>query len=105
GGIGGSLGEVLGGAINAINGGSVTVPGSTFDHNQAIGGSGGDSGSATDDPFPDYAFGGAINAEFSTSLTVPNSRFSRNQAIGGNNATATGTDIIGVGGAEGGAIL
>ena len=79
----------------------MTVTGSSFDHNQAVGGSGGNSGAGTDDPFLDYAFGGALAASFSTRMNVTNSRFSNNQAVGGNNATATGTDIIGVGGAEG----
>jgi hypothetical protein len=54
-----------------------------------------------DDFFVAYAFGGAINAESGTDMTITHSSFSHNQAIGGNNATATGTDIIGVGGGRG----
>jgi hypothetical protein len=95
-------GVAWGGAISTQFA-SVTISGSTFDHNQALAGSNGNLGTGA--IFVDYAFGGAINAEFLSSVTVTNSRFSYNQAVGGNNATATGTDIVGVGGAEGAAIL
>jgi hypothetical protein len=95
------IGVAEGGAIN--DSGSLTIADSTFDHNQAIGGSDGNSGTGNATPFVDYAFGGAVSASFLTSVTVTNSSFSHNQAIGGNNSTATGTDILGVGGAEGGA--
>jgi hypothetical protein len=49
-------------------------------------------------------FGGGICIENGISANVTNSSFSDNQAKGGDNATATGTDITGVGGAEGGAV-
>jgi hypothetical protein len=51
----------------------------------------------------DFGYGGAITIE-SPSYNITNSSFSHNQAIGGNNATATGTDIVQVGGAQGGAV-
>jgi hypothetical protein len=51
----------------------------------------------------DYGFGGAI-ADTESTLHVTDSSFSYNEALGGNSGTAAGTDVIGVGGAEGGAI-
>jgi hypothetical protein len=71
--------------------------------NQAVGGSSGNSGINVPGPFVDYGFGGAI-ADTESSLTATNCTFSDNQALGGSNAFAAGKDIIGVGGAEGGAI-
>ena len=56
----------------------------------------------------DTGYGGAIDAApalgSEATTTVVSSTFSHNQAIGGNNGIATGTDIVEVGDAEGGAI-
>jgi hypothetical protein len=96
-------GEGAGGAI--ANFGSLSVSAGTFCQNQAIGGSGSNSGSGNADPGVDTAYGGAIDAGFEpTTNTITNSTFSYNQAIGGNDGTATGTDIVEVGDAEGAAI-
>ena len=59
------------------------------------------------DPGVDDSYGGAICALVfspSTPVYVTDSIFRGNQAIGGNNASATGSDIVEVGDAEGGAI-
>ncbi len=59
------------------------------------------------DPGVDNSYGGAIRALVfspSTPVYVTDSTFRGNQAIGGNNASATGSDIVEVGDAEGGAI-
>ncbi len=82
----------------------MTISASRFEHNQAIGGSDGNSGPGQVDPGVDESFGGAISLIFPGTLDVTGSTFSYNAAIGGNNATATGTDIAEVGVAEGGTI-
>ena len=108
GGTGPFVGDASGGAINTAGTldnaiGSTSISGCTFDHNQAIGGSDGNSDLTFASPFVDYAFGGGVAASFGVTIQITNSSFIHNQAIGGNNSTATETDIIGVGGAEGGA--
>ncbi len=101
GGTGVGVGEAEGGAIN--NYGATSISYSTFTSNLAVGGSGGNSGLGNADPFVDYAFGGGIaTTEGITALAY--TTFKNNQAVGGNNSTAVGSDIIGAGGAEGGAL-
>ena len=72
GGTGPFVGVAQGGALNLVFG-SASIVGSTFDHNQAIGGSGGNSGTGNDDPFIDYAFGGAIAASYFSTISVASS--------------------------------
>ncbi len=108
GGTGPFVGEAEGAAIATFgpNGGGtaapVTVSGSTFVNNQAIGGNGGDSGPGNSDPSVDEAYGTIFN--FGGVLNVNGTSFGHNKSIGGSNATATGTDIVEVGVAEGGVI-
>ena len=52
----------------------------------------------------DYAFGGAGGTAYGTTLEISGSTFANNVAQGGNSSTVSGTDMIGAGGAEGGAI-
>jgi hypothetical protein len=101
GGTGVYVGDAEGGAIN--NYGNLTISGSTFDQNQALAGSGGNSGPGVTEAFLDYSFGGAI-ANTSAFSKITNTIFSYDQAAGGNDSTATATDFGAVGGAEGGAI-
>jgi hypothetical protein len=109
GGTGAFVGEAEGGAIVIFgpNGGGTsgtyTISGCTFDHNEAIAGSGGNSGPGAVDPGVDESFGAGIFS-FGGSINVSGTSFSHNDSIGGNNATATGSDIVEVGVAEGGAI-
>jgi hypothetical protein len=107
GGTGPYVGEAEGAAVSVYgpNGGgtgAVNISDSTFDDNRDIAGSGGNSGPGATDPGVDESFGAIFN--FGGILTVTGSIFSHNKALGGNNATATGTDIVEVGVAEGGAI-
>jgi hypothetical protein len=103
GGIGPFVGEAEGGAV-ITTGGSYSISGSTFDQNEALGGSGGNSGPGQADPGVDESFGAAIFCFFGGSINVSGTTFSHNRSVGGNNATATGSDIVEVGVAEGGAI-
>ena len=74
-----------------------------FINDQALGGSGGNSGTSDEGPYVDYGFGGAI-ATTEASMTISGSTFLCDKAVGGNHSTATDTsDIVGAGGAEGGA--
>ena len=100
------VGEAEGGAIQLAPrpASHVTISGSTFDHNQAIGGSDGNSGPGNADPGVDESFGGGHCQFWWPPCNVTSTTFSHNKAVGGNNATATGTDIVEVGVAEGGAI-
>jgi hypothetical protein len=111
GGINPFAGEAEGGAI--ANYCPLTISQSTFDQNLARAGSGGqgDPGAVDVDPSVDVAYGGAIFNLYGpatdfldSSLNVSGTTFSGNEAIGGNNATATGTDIVEAGTAEGGAL-
>jgi hypothetical protein len=111
GGINPFSGEAEGGAI--ANYCPLTISGSTFDRNLARAGSGGqsDPGGVDVDPSVDVAYGGAIFSLYGpatgfldASLNLSGSSFSHNEAIGGNNATASGTDIVEAGSAEGGAL-
>jgi hypothetical protein len=95
-------GEGAGGAIQ--NYGPATISSCIFDHNLAVGGNGGNSGPGTADPGVDEGYGAAICAFFGATTTVTSSTFTFNKTLGGNNAIATGTDIVEVGVAEGGAI-
>jgi hypothetical protein len=103
-------GEAEGGAI--ANYCPLTISNSTFTYNTARAGNGGsDPGFVDADPSVDIAYGGAIfnlygpdTGFLDSSLNITCSRFSNNTAIGGNNSSATGTDIVEAGSAEGGAI-
>ncbi len=100
GGIGGYDGEGAGGAI--ANFGSLSVINGTFNQNQRLEGTVAQDGPGNTDPGVDTAYGGAIDSGFEpTTNSIANSTFSYNQAIGGNNGSATGTDIVEVGDAEG----
>jgi hypothetical protein len=111
GGINPFSGEAEGGAIASYC--PLTISGSTFNQNIARAGSGGqsDPGAVDVDPSVDVAYGGAIfnlygpDTDFlDSSLNLTDSSFSGNEAIGGSNSTASGTDIVEAGAAEGGAI-
>jgi hypothetical protein len=112
GGTGVFAGEAEGGAVYA--GGPGTFINCNFTDNLARAGSGGNGGTSTSslasgvEPGVDTSYGGALCSLFGyaygNSLNVTNSAFTDNKAVGGNNATATGSDIVEVGDAEGGAI-
>jgi hypothetical protein len=108
GGTGPFVGEAEGAAIADFgpNGSGSAAPlaisDSTFVNNQAIGGNGGNSGPGQADPSVDQSYGVIFN--FGGTVDISRSRISHNKSIGGNNGTATGTDIVEVGVAEGGAI-
>jgi hypothetical protein len=102
---GGNIGNAIGGAI--FNGGILSIGGSTFDDNHAVAGSGATSVLGSSAPTVDQAQGGAIFNQFVVApamIDITTSTFSHNQAVGGNNSTASGTDIVDSGGAEGGAL-
>jgi hypothetical protein len=102
---GGNNGVAYGGAIVTL--GTLSISGSTFDHNQALAGSGGNSVLVSPFPTVDYAQGGAIYNQTGFApavIDITTSTFSHNQAVGGNNSTATVTDGVNSGGAEGGAL-
>ena len=99
----GAIGLAAGGAISNV--GTLSISGSTFDHDQALAGSGGNSGLGNPGPTVDSAYGGAIYNQtgFAPGMVdITTSTFSHNQAVGGNNSTATGTDLVTAGGGEGG---
>jgi hypothetical protein len=110
GGTGPFVGEAQGGALvlsTPSGGGSpgtTTISGCTFVNNLALGGNDGNSGPGQPDPSVDESYGAAIAAGFGASISVSGTTFSHNRSVGGNNGTATGTDIVEVGVAEGGAI-
>jgi hypothetical protein len=88
---GGATSNALGGGIVNVNG-AMTISGSLFRDNQAIGGLGSGFGGG-------FAAGGAINNNArvgNATLVVSNCTLMNNRAIGG--ATATGTGGIGRGG-------
>jgi hypothetical protein len=93
------LDEGNGGAIENF-GSLLVISRSTFDSNQALGGSNATGGAAGPGQVGD-AFGGALlNAGFTT---VTDSTFTRNQAIGGNDNTAS-NGLIEIGWGIGGGI-
>ena len=98
------MGEAEGSAIVAfgpIGGGepgSVSISNSTFDQNQAVAGNGGNSGPGAVIPASMKVI---ASSPICATLNVASSSFSHNKSIGGNNATATGTDIVEAGVAEG----
>ena len=102
-GIGADAGNAEGGAIDLL--GAAAISGSTFTNNQATAG---DSGTfntpGSEDPVVDYGFGGAI-ANTAGVLHIVSCTFASNVAQGGNDASALGTDVVRVGGAEGGAVF
>jgi hypothetical protein len=93
-------GNALGGAI--WNLGSVTISTSTFTANAAIAGSGGQSAAGSIATSVDGGFGGAI--ENDGSVQISQSAFSGNAAVGGSQSSGVGTDLIGAGFGQGGAI-
>jgi hypothetical protein len=109
GGTSGFAGEAEGGTIvifGPIGGGlpgTDTISGCAFVNNLAVAGSDSNSGPGQADPGVDESFGAGI-FNFGGIINVSDTTFSHNTSIGGNNAIATGTDIVEVGVAEGGAI-
>ena len=96
-----TTGGAGGGAIGNVFG-MLTVTGSRFSHNQAIGGNDNQGGA-----FVGHGFGGGIasGGPGSVTLTVGGSTFDHNQAIGGNNNQSTiPSGTFGPGKADGGGI-
>jgi hypothetical protein len=80
----------VGGGIESI-GGTVTISGSSFSHNQAIGGAGGAGGPGS------VGFGGGLEV-LHCSLTLSDSTFDHNAAIGGAGGSgAVGGNAVGGG--------
>jgi hypothetical protein len=85
-----------GGAIY-VAASSTTITGTTFDDNQAVGGTGGSG------PFDGESFGGAI--QNFASVTISGSIFNDNRAVGGNNGdSGPGQADVNVDEGQGGAI-
>jgi hypothetical protein len=90
------VGFGFGGAIDNSSGGTATISGCTFDHNQALGGQGNSGSGAV--VLVGTALGGAVDSG-STTTTVSNSTLSHNDALGGDNNTGTATvaGLVGAG--------